>query len=189
MLPEDARLSASAVPGLVDVRVRVHTIRGVQVMLDADLAALYGVSTARLMQQVRRNRLRFPPDFAFQLEPEETRILMLQNATSNLRHGGRRKLPHAFTEQGVAMLSGVLRSERAIAVNIEIMRAFVALRRMAAADAEFARRIAELERELRQRLGEHDEALAAIFAALHALSEPAAKPRRPVGFAAEPGAG
>lgn len=189
MLPEDARLSASAVPGLVDVRVRVHAIRGVQVMLDADLAALYGVSTSRLMEQVRRNAARFPRDFAFELTAVEASNLMSQIATSSSRHGGRRKLPHAFTEQGVAMLSGVLRSDRAIAVNIEIMRAFVALRRMAAADAELARRIADLERELRQRLGEHDEALAAIIAALHALSEPAAKPRRPVGFAAEPGAG
>ena len=186
MLPEDARLSASALPGLVDVRVRVHTIRGVAVMLDADLAELYGVSTSRLMEQVRRNAARFPGDFAFALTAAEASILMSQIATSSSRHGGRRKLPHAFTEQGVAMLSGVLRSERAIAVNIEIMRAFVALRRMAAADAELARRIAELEREMRQRLGEHDEALAAILAALRALSTPAAPPRRAVGFTAAP---
>ena len=97
-------------------------------MLDQDLAELYGVETKRLLEQVRRNSARFPADFMFRLEPKEVETLRPQNATSNARRGGRRYAPYAFTEQGVAMLSSVLRSPRAITVNIEVMRAFVALR-------------------------------------------------------------
>ena len=104
-------------------------IRGHKVMLDADLAILYGVSTKRLNEQVRRNRSRFPDDFMFQLTVEEVRSLRSQFATSKQGRGGRRYAPLVFTEQGIAMLSTVLNSERAIQVNIEIMRAFVRLRR------------------------------------------------------------
>ena len=104
-------------------------IRGHKVMLDADLAILYGVSTKRLNEQVRRNRSRFPDDFMFQLTVEEVRSLRSQFATSKQGRGGRRYAPLVFTEQGITMLSTVLNSERAIQVNIEIMRAFVRLRR------------------------------------------------------------
>ena len=170
-------------PPVVDIQPLVHAFRGAQVMLDSDLAALYGVSTGRLMEQVRRNRERFPDDFMFELSADEHDRLISQSATSNTGRGGRRKRPHVFTEQGVAMLSGVLRSPRAIAVNIEIMRAFVSLRRMAHAHAATERRVDEIETELRSRLAQHDAALAAIAEALAALMEPEPRPRRRVGFA------
>jgi hypothetical protein len=107
---------------------KILEIRGQRVMIDSDLAALYEVETKALLQQVRRNGKRFPDDFMFRLSAEEWKILRSQTVTSSSGWGGRRSLPFAFTELGVAMLSSVLRSERAIAVNIEIMRAFVALR-------------------------------------------------------------
>jgi len=108
----------------------IHLIRGQRIMLDADLAPLYGVSTRVLTQAVRRNRERFPGDFLFQLVADEVTILRSQTVISSLGHGGRRYRPYAFTEQGIAMLSSVLRSRRAIRVNVEIMRAFVRLRRI-----------------------------------------------------------
>ena len=104
---------------------RIQLVRGLRVMLDADLAALYGVETKVLVQAVKRNEGRFPSDFMFQLSNDEWAVLRSQSVTSNSGRGGRRYAPYAFTEQGVAMLSAVLGSERAIAVNIEIMRAFV----------------------------------------------------------------
>ncbi|HEU4393552.1 MAG TPA: ORF6N domain-containing protein [Solirubrobacterales bacterium] len=113
------------------IEKRIFVVRERQVMLDEDLADLYGVETKRLVQQVKRNRERFPGDFMFQLNKSEAEALRSQIATSNEGRGGRRYAPYVFTEQGVAMLSGVLRSDRAIAVNIEIMRAFVELRRVA----------------------------------------------------------
>jgi hypothetical protein len=109
---------------------RICLIRGERVLLDADLAALYGVTTANLNKAVQRNADRFPVDFMFQLSPEEGANLIFQSGISSSAHGGRRKLPYAFTEQGVAMLSSVLHSPRAVAVNIEIMRAFVRLRQL-----------------------------------------------------------
>lgn len=109
-----------------EIRSRIHTIRGKQVMLDKDLAELYGVEVRTLNQSVKRNENRFPPDFMFQLDREEWEILKSQFVTSSW--GGVRKLPYAFTEQGVAMLSSVLRSDTAIEVNIRIMRTFVAVR-------------------------------------------------------------
>src|SRR4029077_7938765 len=112
------------------IEARIHVIRGERVMLDADLAALYGVTTGRLNEAVQRNHARFPDDFMFRLNAEEAAGLISQIAISkNPGRGGRRKLPFAFTEHGVAMLSSVLRSERAVAVNILIMRTFVRLRR------------------------------------------------------------
>jgi hypothetical protein len=116
-------------------------------MLDADLAVLYGVSTKRLNEQVRRNRSRFPDDFMFQLTAEEVRSLRSQFATSKQGRGGRRYAPLVFTEQGIAMLSTVLNSERAIQVNIEIMRAFVRLRRMLASNEDLSRKLAALEKK------------------------------------------
>lgn len=163
--------------------MRVHVLRDVHVILDTDLADLYGVTSGRLMEQVRRNASRFPEDFMFQLDQAEVDYLKSQNAISSTGHGGRRARPYAFTEQGVAMLSGVLRSEQAVRVNIEVMRAFVALRRLAATHIELARRVAELEREMRLRLGEHDESLATIAAVLRALAEPPPRRRPRVGFA------
>jgi ORF6N domain len=123
-------------------------------MLDEDLADLYGVETRTLVQQVKRNTKRFPEDFMFQLSAEEFNDLKSQSVMSSGQHGGRRTRPLVFTEQGVAMLSGVLRSERAIAVNIEIMRAFVELRRAASSYAAIEKRLEELERETGAKLGQ-----------------------------------
>ena len=123
----------------------IYLIRGEKVMLDRDLALLYGVETKVLNRAVKRNLQRFPLDFMFQLTTEEAEILRCQIGTSNEGRGGRRYLPYVFTEQGVAMLSTVLNSERAILVNIEIMRAFVKLRQMLGSNVELSRRLDELE--------------------------------------------
>ncbi len=126
---------------------RILLLRGQRVMLDSDLADLYGVSTKRLNEQVRRNIRRFPADFMFQLSPDEAIALRSQNATLEAGRGKYRKyLPFVFTEQGVAMLSSVLKSERAVRVNIEIMRAFVRLRELIATNRDLARRLDDLEK-------------------------------------------
>jgi ORF6N domain len=161
---------------------RIFVIRERQVMLDEDLADLYGVETKRLTEQVKRNLERFPEDFMFQLRKDEAAALRSQIATSNVGRGGRRYTPYVFTEQGVAMLSSVLRSKRAIAVNIEIMRAFVELRRLAGSYAALQERLDGLEREMTERLGQHDEQLEQIFQALHQLIAPPPRSERPVGF-------
>jgi ORF6N domain-containing protein len=156
-------------------------IRDRQVMLDSDLASLYGVETRRLVEQMKRNKDRFPDDFAFQLTKDETGDLRSQNAMSNDGRGGRRHLPYVFTEQGVAMLSSVLKSKQAVAVNVEIMRAFVELRQMAASSQELAQRLNELEKELKSRLGATEQDIAAILQLLHQVT--ITKPRkRPAGF-------
>src|SRR2546427_2983040 len=158
---------------------RIQILRGERVLLDADLAELYGVKTKRLNEAVRRNRARFPSDFMFQLSAEEARHLRSQFATSSLdSYGGRRYLPYAFTEQGVAMLSSVLNSARAVAVNVLIMRTFVQLRRAEGQYAELRERVAELSRTVHG----HDELLSEILGALEALAEPASSSSRPIGF-------
>ena len=144
-------------------------------MLDADLAELYGVSTKRLNEQVRRNLNRFPPDFMFQLNEEEIEILRSQFATSKTGRGGRRYFPYAFTEQGVAMLSTVLSSEQAITVNIMIMRAFVKLREMVASNRDLARRLDGLEKK-------YDGQFKIVFEAIRQLMTPPESPKRKIGF-------
>jgi hypothetical protein len=157
----------------------IHLARGEKVLLDTDLAVLYGVTTGALNRAVKRNADRFPPDFMLQLTAAEAKILKCQIGISRLGHGGRRRsLPYAFTEQGVAMLSSVLRSERAAKVNITIMRAFVSLRRMLASNETLARKLAELERHLEG----HDRAIKSLFNAIRELMTPPAGPRREVGF-------
>jgi hypothetical protein len=160
------------------IEKRIFAVRGRQVMLDEDLADLYGVETRVLVQQVKRNAKRFPGDFMFQLTSAEAEVLRSQIVISNEGRGGRRYAPYVFTEQGIAMLSGVLRSDRAIAVNIEIMRTFVELRRVASSYVAIEKRLEEIEREL----GGHDEQLNQIFATLRQLISPPARPKRPVGF-------
>ena len=155
----------------------IHLVRGEKVLLDTDLAMLYGVTTGNLNKAVKRNQQRFPPDFMFQLTDAEAMALIFQSGRSNQR-GGRRHNPYAFTEQGVAMLSSVLRSERAVQVNVAIMRAFVSLRRMLAANDTLARKLAELE----GRLEGHDQAIKSLFDAIRQLAAPPAKPRREIGF-------
>lgn len=164
---------------VASIERRIYIIRGQKVMLDADMAHLYKVSTSRLNEQVKRNRNRFPADFMFQLHRDEVDILMSQNAISSSGHGGRRKPMYAFTEQGVAMLSSVLKSDRAVYVNIAIMRAFVKLRQIIATHRELAEKIAELEKKFQR----HDQQIEAVFEAIRELLEPAAPaPKRRIGF-------
>jgi hypothetical protein len=167
---------------LPPAKLNIFEVRGRPVMLDSDLASLYGVETKALLQQVRRNLARFPEDFMFQLSKEEAKNLRSHFVTSSSTHGGRRTLPYAFTEHGVAMLSSVLRSERAVALNIEIIRAFVAMRTEAVETQELARRLAELEKLTATKFGAHDRRLAEIFAALKALTSAVPKRKHPVGF-------
>jgi ORF6N domain len=159
------------------IEKRILVVRGRQVMLDEDLADLYGVETKRLIQQVQRNLKRFPEDFMFQLNKAEMEALRSQIATSNDGRGGRRYAPYVFTEQGVAMLSGVLRSDRAITVNIEIMRVFVELRRIASSYAALDKRLEQIERDMGERLDGHDEQLTQIFMALRQLIAPPERQR------------
>jgi hypothetical protein len=147
-------------------------------LLDVHLAGLYGVTTKRLNEQVRRNRARFPEDFMFQLTAEEVASLRSQFATSNKGRGGRRYAPYAFTEQGVAMLSTVLNSERAIQVNIEIMRAFVRLRQMLTSNAQLARKVADLEKK-------YDAQFKVVFDAIRQLMTPPESKKRKIGFLVE----
>ncbi len=157
-------------------------IRGEKVMLDADLADLYGVETGALVRAVKRNADRFPGDFMFQLSKSEFDNLRCQIGISSSAWGGRRYRPYVFTEQGVAMLSSVLRSKRAVQVNVEIMRTFVRLRAMLGTHADLARKLAALERK-------YDRQFKVVFEAIRALMEPS-EPRgrkRPVGYLTEAG--
>jgi len=156
------------------IAAKIFLIRGKRIMLDKDLAKLYEVDTGQLTRQVRRNIDRFPEDFMFQLTKEEFQNLMCQIGTSSW--GGTRKLPYAFTEQGVAMLSGVLHSKRAIQVNIQIMRAFIQLKRMLSTNADLRRKIEEMEKK-------YDKQFVIVFQALKQLLEPPpVKEKRLIGF-------
>ena len=171
---------------------KIYFIRGTKVMLSHDLAELYQVKTKVLLQAVKRNKERFPDDFMFQLTWDELEILKPQNPTAGysrrvlrsqivtLKQGRNIKyLPYAFTEQGVAMLSSVLRSKRAIAVNIVIMRTFAKLREVLLAHKELNKKLADLERKV----GRHDEEILAILEAIRQLmAPPSEKPKAPIGF-------
>ncbi len=153
----------------------IYLIRGQKVMLSTDLAELYGVSEKVLNQAVKRNAERFPDDFMFQLTAEEFADLRSQIVTSNVGRGGRRYVPFAFTEQGVAMLSSVLRSPRAVKVNIEIMRAFVRLRQLLVTHADLARKLEELEKQ-------YDAQFKIVFEAIRGLMTEPEPPRKQIGF-------
>lgn len=162
------------------IEASVHVLRGQNVLLDGELADLYGVSVTALNQAVKRNPDRFPADFMFQVTAEERETLLSRNVMSKLavgteRRGGRRTLPYAFTEQGVAMLSSVLKSKRAAQVNVEVMRTFVRLRRMLAGNAELAGRLEELEKH-------YDKQFRAVFDAIRELMAPPQPERPPIGF-------
>ena len=161
------------------IEQRILLVRGQKVMLDSDLAELYGVETKNLNKAVKRNADRFPDDFMFQLTAAEAATLRFQSGTSNSKdaeaRGGRRYHPYAFTEQGVAMLSGVLSSQPAVHVNIEIMRAFVRLRRLLLANAELAGKLELLERK-------YDAQFKVVFDAIRELMAPPARPKRSIGF-------
>lgn len=150
-------------------------IRGEKVMLDSDLAEIYGVATKRLNEQVRRNLNRFPPDFMFQLTAKEAETLRSQFATSNAGRGGRRYLPFAFTEHGALMLANVLNSERAAQTSVMVVRAFVRLRQLLSSNAELARKLESLEKK-------YDAQFKVVFDAIRQLMSPAAKPKREIGF-------
>jgi len=168
---------AKALP-IESIEKSILLIRGHKVLLDVHLSALYGVTTKRLNEQVRRNRARFPEDFMFQLTSEEAASLRSQFATSNKGRGDRRYAPYVFTEQGVAMLSTVLNSERAIQVNIEIMRAFVRLRRMLASNAQMARKLVDLE-------SKYDAQFKIVFDAIRQLMAPPEPKKKKIGFLVE----
>src|SRR6476646_1925403 len=155
----------------------IRVFRGEKVLLDFDLAPLYGVTTGNLNKAMRRNRERFPADFMFQLTAAEAESLIFQFGRAKGR-GGRRHRPYAFTEQGVAMLSSVLNSPRAVKVNIAIMRAFVKLRQTLETNRELAQKFTELQ----QRVGKHDEEIAAIINAIRQLMAPPERSRREIGF-------
>ncbi len=158
------------------IESRIVLLRGQRVMLDTDLARLYGVETRVLVQAINRNLNRFPNDFMFQLSEEEFSVLRSRFVISNTGRGGRRYRPYVFTEQGVAMLSSVLRSQRAVQVNIEIMRAFVRLREMVTTHKELERKLKALEKK-------YDAQFKAVFDAIRKLMEPPpARPKRQVGF-------
>jgi hypothetical protein len=181
------KLATKAPPSIAgeDVVRAIVEIRGCRVLLDEDLAALYGVATKALLQAVRRNRERFPHDFLLELTDEEWAALRSQSVTLDAGRGKHRKYkPFAFTEQGVAMLSSVLRSPRAIAVDVQIMRAFVRMRQLLSSNQELATRLIELESRLDKKLVVHDEAIAAILSAIRELLQPPASKSRGIGFTA-----
>jgi hypothetical protein len=192
-VPTRKSLNTSSPPVSVQlIERRIYLIRGHKVMIDVDLAELYELPTKRFNQQVRRNLKRFPADFMFQLTTTEAGALRSQFATSKtgrgaLRsqfatsktgRGGRRYLPYAFTEQGVAMLASVLSSERAIEVNIAIMRAFVKLRQLLASNEELNRKFAAVIRKL----ATHDKYFTVVFDELKKLNEPPTRSRKQIGF-------
>ena len=158
---------------------KVHVIHGAKVMLDKDLAEMYGVATFRLNEAVKRNLSRFPADFMFQLTQDEFKSLISQNAISkNPGRGGTRKLPNVFTEQGVAMLSSVLNSETAIQVNIQIIRVFTKMKQLILDNKDLALKIEKIE----QHLVKHDEEINTVFQYLKKLLVQETKPRKAIGF-------
>jgi ORF6N domain len=170
-------LSGDEMKSIVPIEViekKILFIGGQKMMLDSELAALYGVTTKRLNEQVRRNLKRFPPDFMYQLSREEFESLKSHFATSS-SWGGRRTRPYAFTEQGIAMLSSVLNSDRAIEVNIQIMRTFVKLREMMTTHKDLARKLAEVEKK-------YDGQFQIVFEAIRQLIDVQEKPKRKIGY-------
>ena len=160
---------------LDSIATLIVTIREHKVMLDSDLASLYGVETKALNRAVKRNLERFPEDFMFQISQEEVDALRFQSGTSKEGRGGRRYLPYAFTQEGVAMLSSVLQSPRAVAVNIGIMRAFIRLRQLALSVEELTRKVDILENH-------YDDQFKIVFDAIRQLLEPPESPTKEIGF-------
>jgi hypothetical protein len=168
----------------------ILVLRGHRVILDADLAGLYGVTTKRLNEQVKRNAGRFPEDFMFQLTGLEDTALRSEFATSKTTpsgRGGRRYLPYAFTEHGAIMAATILNSPRAVEMSIYVVRAFVQLRELLSSNKELAKRLDQLEARIEKKLATHDEAIAAMLSAIRELMNPPAQRRRPIGFTADIG--
>jgi len=176
-------------PLQISIQSRIALVRDQRVMLDADLAELYGVETKVLVQAVKRNQPRFPADFMIQLTADEWQSLRSQTVTSKIGRGGRRYAPYAFTEQGVAMLSSVLNSPHAVTINIEIMRTFVRVRELASTHKDLAMRLAELEEKTDKLEMNHDTfsrntraQLRQVMDALRELMTPPEQPKRSIGF-------
>ena len=167
----------------------ILVLRGQRIILDSDLAAIYGVTTGRLNEAVKRNAERFPEDFMFRLSAAEHTVLLSQFAITTPVRGGRRQLPWAFTEHGAIQAANVLNSPRAVAMGVYVVRAFVKLRELLASNKELARRLDELEARIEKKLAIHDEAIAAILSAIRQLMNPPAPKRRPIGFTADLGGG
>jgi hypothetical protein len=170
-------LSVSSLPVEV-VKGKIYLLRGHKVLLDSDIADLYGVTTANLNKAVKRNLERFPDDFMMQLSPTEMTNLRFQSGIPSSGHGGRRTPPYAFTEQGIAMLSSVLSSDRAVQVNIAIMRAFVQLRELAVSNRALARKLDELE----NKYDKHDKQFLEVFDLIRRLIESPEQVKRKIGF-------
>lgn len=168
-----------------DIAARILIVRGYRVLLDRDLAALYGVTTTRLNQQVRRNRTRFPTDFLFELTADENAALMLQFATSKGGRGGRRKLPLAFTEHGAIMAASVLNSARAVEMSVYVVRAFVKLRALLISNRDLARKLAALEHSLLTLDLKTQRQFKEVYAAIQALTSWPVPKRRAIGFTAD----
>jgi hypothetical protein len=176
-------LVRAALGKVEDITRAILVLRGRRVLLDAELAVLYGVTTRRLNEQVRRNRKRFPDDFLFELTTEEFANLKSRFATSSW--GGRRKRPLAFTEHGAIQAATILNSPRAVEMSVYVVRAFVKLREVLSTNRERARRFERLESRLDSKLTEPDEAIAAILSAIRELMRPRDPPRRGIGFTAK----
>ncbi|MGB2869790.1 MAG: ORF6N domain-containing protein [Bacteroidota bacterium] len=163
----------------------IVVIRGKKVIFDNDLAGIYGVTTRRLNEQVKRNFSRFPADFMFRLKRKEFESLMSQIATSNGKRGGRRKLPFVFTEFGALMAANVLNSNRAVRMSVFVVRAFVKMRGALSGTAELTRKLSELEKELKTRLNVHENAIVGILQRIMAIIDPPHLPeprRKAIGF-------
>ncbi|HLN96958.1 MAG TPA: ORF6N domain-containing protein [Pyrinomonadaceae bacterium] len=167
--------SLTAVP-IERVEQAILLIRGEKVILDSDLALLYGVTTARLNEQVKRNQDRFPADFAFRLTKQEFTNLISQFATSSSKHGGRRRVPLVFTEHGAIMAANILNSKRAVQASVQVVRAFIRLRQMMVSNVELARNLSELERK-------YDAQFKVVFNAIRKLMTPPEPRRKQIGFA------
>ena len=165
---------------VVDLTEKIFSVRGLRVMLDSDLAAIYGVTTKRLNEQIKRNLKRFPLDFAFVLTPEEFQNLKSQIATSSFSHGGRRSLPMAFTEYGAIMAANVLKSDRAADMSVFVVRAFVRMRELLTSNATLSAKLSELEKKV----ASHDDSISEIISALRELINPTEPtiPKREIGF-------
>lgn len=171
---------------------KIYHIRGKKVMMDRDLADMYGVETRLLNQAVKRNEKRFPADFMFQLTEQELEEWKSQNVTSNKERMGLRKLPYVFTEQGVAMLSSVLNSDTAIEVNIQIIRIFTRIREALLTNKDVLLKMEQIEKkvlEQGQKANKHEEEIQLIFNALKQLLNPPQEPMEPIGFKAAKGSG
>jgi phage regulator Rha-like protein len=180
------------IPGGSNISKVIHSIRGEKVILDADLAKIYGVETASLNRAVKRNIQRFPKDFIFQLTPSELGTLKCQIGISNSRRGGRRYLPYAFTEHGAIMTANLLNSAKAVQMSVFVVRAFLKMREALSETANLASKLARLEREIKGRLDSHEKAIVDVLQQLMQIlnpteSEPVdVEPRRQIGFHAKP---